>query len=431
MFLSNVEHFSATTLLVLSLVGNCLSTTASKQQGVFRNQDVQTSFKYSCGFCYKQFASAGQLAWHKCVHDVTDRCIDKCPYVCCFCCERFKSSTELLQHLKLHHDYHIPVRSSTFPALNIVSDGCDITSCSIKDLVLLGCKDCSKMFRTRSELRSHVRFHHKVVQHLCPDCGYRCKSARELQTHRRCSHAAVVNKYACDVCGKCFSQSIDLQDHSLSHSHGGLQTRSRSSKTVVESATSSNKSLHCKDCGADKVFGTWRSLMMHRRTHHGGALPHNCSHCSRRFLYASDLRKHERLHTGHRPHVCTVCSKGFFHVADLEVHGRVHRGEAPLTCSVCNKWMSSMTGLRGHMQIHRPNAPPNICTICNKQFSYLSSLRSHMKRQHADSTVKASEWKCAKCSVELSSQSLFDNHVASCHGGVYVSLLLCVVSVSI
>jgi len=379
----------------------------SKQQNVFQNQEVQNAVKYSCSFCYKQFASCSQLAQHKSVHGV--RCIEKCPYVCCFCCKRFKSSAELLQHLK-HHNYQI-----TFSALNVAVDRCcDIVGSSTKHLELLRCKACGKPFRTRSGLQSHVRSCHKVLRHSCRDCGSRCNSAHELRTHMRCSHSAAV----CDVCGRCFAQSLDLRDHRLSH--GALQACT-GSKTGLESdsSSSSNKSLQCKDCGSNN-FKTRRSLMVHLRTCHGSALPHRCAHCPRRFLYASDLRKHERRHTGQRPHVCTECGKGFFHVADLEVHGRAHRGDAPLTCSVCSKWMSSMTGLRLHMQIHRPNAPLNVCTICQKQFSYLSSLRTHMKRQHAGAAVNKSEWKCAKCSVEFSNQLLLDNHVTSCHSSMYI-----------
>ena len=390
-------------------VGNFDSVMSSKLPNVFQNQDMQNSIAYSCSFCYKTFASATELAQHK---SVIGGCVEKFPYVCCFCCKRFSSSTELLKHLN-HHGYH-SVKTTTVPAHNVAD--CDIAGSSSKDLELLRCKDCNKQFRMPSKLQSHVRSHIRLSQHSCPRCASRCKSARELRTHLQHCHAAV-KKYVCDVCDRCFHRPLDLRRHRLSHidiqAHSGPKTGS------VKPGTGSNKSLlHCKDCGADN-FKTWRSLTVHRRTRHGGPLPHTCAHCPRRFLYASDLRKHERRHTGQRPHVCAECGKGFFHLADLEVHARAHRGDAPLTCGMCNKWMSSMTGLRGHMQIHRPDAPRNVCSICNKQFSYLSSLRTHMKRQHAGAGDSTSEWSCGKCSAEFSSQSLLQDHITSCQCSMY------------
>lgn len=394
-------------MTVLLFVGNCLSS--KFVQHVFQNFNMQKSVKYNCG----------QAAQHTSLHVVTNRRIETCPYVCCFCCRRFASPTQLLQHLNCH-DYRIPVKSTKFSASKVVRSkgGCDMTA----DVEWFKCKDCSKQFRTHTKLLSHVQLCHRVVEHVCAHCGARCKSARDLRAHLRCSHATAVNKYVCNVCGQWFSQSVDLRHHQLSHN--GFQT-CNGTKTMAKYNTCTSTSLHCKDCGADG-FKTWRSLMIHRRTRHGGRLPLSCAHCPRQFLYASDLRKHERRHTGERPHVCAECGKGFFHLADLEVHGRAHRGDAPLTCSVCNKWMSSMTGLRAHMHIHRPNAPPNVCTVCDKKFSYLSSLRAHMKRQHAATTVNTSKsvcWRCADCTAEFTSQSLLNDHINISHSSMLLTTL--------
>jgi len=357
---------------------------------------------------YKNCASVSQCEQRTSVCVATNGRINKCPYVCCFCYKRFKSCTKLVKHLKCHNYCSAPVKSTEFPTVKV-----DRNVIGAGDLELLACKHCSKQFRTRARLRSHVRSRHKVVQHVCPQCGNRCNSARELRAHLRCSHTASTNKYSCDVCGERFGRSRDLRDHQLSHC--GFQS-STGSATRAKSITNSKRSLQCKDCDADS-FRTWRSFMVHRRTRHDDSFPLTCSHCSHQFLYASDLRKHERRHTGQRPHVCTECGKGFIHLEDLEVHGRAHRGEVPLTCSVCNKWMSSMTGLRAHMRIHRPNAPLNVCTICDRRFSYLSSFRAHMKRHHtttAKNTSKSECWRCLGCSAEFSDPLLLEHHVVSC-----------------
>jgi len=390
----------------VTFVGECFPTVASKLQNVFLKQSVPNCVTYNCSFDCKQFSPASQPTRRT---PVQSRHIEKCPYVCCFCCERFRTSTQLLGHLK-RHDYSIPVKITESAALEFVTnkDGCDVNGASIKDL--LTCKDRRKQFS--AELQSHVRSDHKVPRHFCPHCGTRCKSVHGLRSHLRRSHSDAVNKYFCDACGQCFGRLLDLRDHRLTHHRS--QT-CNGTDTLTKSDTDSTRSMCCKDCGADN-FKTLRSLTVHRRTHHGTSLSHRCCHCHRQFLYASDLRKHERRHTGQRPHVCTVCDKGFFQRVDLDVHSRRHRGEAPLTCSVCNKWMSSMTGLRAHMHIHRPNAPDNVCIVCHKEFSYLSSLRAHLKRQHGVTAVNVSMldcWRCVKCGAQLDNQSLRD-HINSC-----------------
>jgi len=397
-------------------VGNCSSTMASRVESVFQNRGMQNAVAFHCN----KLASVSLSAQHMSVCDVTSRHVDKCPYVCCFCCKRFNTSTALLRHLKLHNS---TVKSRKLTAFKAVTDkqiGCDMNSAAVKGLGSLICKDCNKQFRTRVKLKSHIRSKHNVAQHVCPHCDSRYKSACELRAHLRRSHtaSASVNKYFCDTCGLCFGRSVDLRSHRLSHST--FQT-CNGTATSTKSASNGRRSLRCKDCGADG-FKTWRSVMLHRRTLHKGSLPHPCPHCPRRFLYASDLRKHERRHTGQRPHICSVCGKGFFHIADLEVHGRAHRGDAPLTCSVCNKWMSSMTGLRAHMHIHRPNAPLNVCTVCDKHFSYLSSLRAHMKRQHAGNMTKSDCWRCVECNVEFAAQSSLMDHVNSSHSSTGMAL---------
>jgi len=390
----------------LLFVGDCVSALTYKLENLCENPEVENSVKYSG----KKFASASQLERHlsddavteRHLSDdaVTDSCSKKCPYVCCFCCKRFTSSIALLQHLK-RHNYYTLVRRDGLPASKVVSDRhCyDTKYASNKDLEMLSCEFCSRRFRTLARLRSHTRLSHRP-----------CRSK---------SHVQDIDAAVGDV----------GQPHQPSH--GALQECSGD----VTGATSCDRSLCCKECGADSFktrqsdrslccnecgadsFKTWRSLMLHRRTQHGGRLPHTCPRCPSQFLYASDLRKHERRHTDQRPHVCTVCGKGFHHAADLEVHGRIHRGDVPLTCSVCHRWMSSMTSLRAHMRIHRPDAPPNICTVCDKPFSYLSSLRAHMKRQHAAADVASNTsrcWRCVQCLVEFSSQSLLSEHVTSC-----------------
>ena len=43
-------------------------------------------------------------------------------------------------------------------------------------------------------------------------------------------------------------------------------------------------------------------------------------------FFASDLRKHERIHTGVRNFKCQYCVKKFLRAQDLKRHERIHAG---------------------------------------------------------------------------------------------------------
>lgn len=47
---------------------------------------------------------------------------------------------------------------------------------------------------------------------------------------------------------------------------------------------------------------------------------HRCMTCKKRFLWHSDLRKHERIHTGERPYSCQWCGRGFTQVQHMRSH---------------------------------------------------------------------------------------------------------------
>lgn len=378
-------------MIFVLIVGNCFSAATSKFENLSRSPKLQNVDKHNSSSCCRRFSSARRMSI---CDNTTDSCIEKCAYVCCFCCKRFTYSTALLRHLK-HHDYHTPVGSEKSAATKVVTNKrCFNTrKASGKYLEMLSCKSCSRRFTTPGKLESHMQLSHKDSK---------------VETHIQHSHVADD-----DIHARASDQSQQLSSTVLKKLNG-----------AEGGAELDTCSLRCKECGATS-FKTWRGLMLHRRTRHGGRLPHTCSCCPRQFLYASDLRRHERCHTAQRPHVCTSCGKGFYHAADLEVHSRIHHGDAPpLRCSVCDRWMSSMTGLRAHMRIHRPDAPPAVCTMCDKPFSYLSSLRAHMKRQHAvkAATNTSNCWRCEHCSAEFHSHSQLSDHANSCRGSTLCHL---------
>jgi uncharacterized Zn-finger protein len=77
-----------------------------------------------------------------------------------------------------------------------------------------------------------------------------------------------------------------------------------------------------------------------------------CKFCGKRYMYASSLYVHLRLHTGERPFICSFdgCDKSFTSQGNLIVHLRSHTGERPFQCSGCHKAYAQKVGLKIHQE---------------------------------------------------------------------------------
>ncbi|GAA5896503.1 hypothetical protein JCM5296_000685 [Sporobolomyces johnsonii] len=129
----------------------------------------------------------------------------------------------------------------------------------------------------------------------------RQKIMRHLQMHTR------DRPFACDVCGKTFSEALTLTQHMRVHTQ--------------------ERPYACDHPGCGKTFALASALTIHKRTH-TGARPFTCPHpgCTAAFAESSNLSKHIRTHGSERRYVCPVegCGKAFGRSDQLKRHGKVH-----------------------------------------------------------------------------------------------------------
>ncbi|PIO28000.1 hypothetical protein AB205_0155590, partial [Aquarana catesbeiana] len=135
---------------------------------------------------------------------------------------------------------------------------------------IFSCLGCGKSFKTKSELRIHLRSHTRVTL-TCSKCGKSFTKESEFLTHQRLHKAE--NPHICSACGKCFTDKNEL--------------------------------------------------LIHQKVHIG-VRPFSCSECGKCFTGKSILLTHQRVHTGERPFICTECGKSFTQKVCLVSHQRLH-----------------------------------------------------------------------------------------------------------
>lgn len=179
-------------------------------------------------------------------------------------------------------------------------------------------------------------------------------------------------QYACDLCGRRFSDLSNLRRHK--HIHEDIRPYA------------------CDVCGS----------RFHQKTHverhqlvHTGERPFQCSYCLKGFRDSTELKLHLRVHTGERPYSCPVCKKTFSRICYMKRHQEKHLSIVPTAmptnenkdvakeylCSFCRSWFFTKQELEDHRSVHLKHGPAGQklyeCTQCKKCFTGSSNLRKH------------------------------------------------------
>ncbi|KAM9323386.1 uncharacterized protein KZ484_021486 [Pholidichthys leucotaenia] len=189
------------------------------------------------------------------------------------------------------------------------------------------CNSCGRKFSERRYLLYHETRHVFEESLHCNTCGEKMRCASQLARHMR-THTGE-KPFSCEICGKCFSQSNHLKDHMRTHT--------------------GEKPYFCETCR--KGFSRRYHLNVHMRTH-TGEKPYSCETCGKCFSQICHLNVHMRTHTGEKPYSCKTCLKSFGQLSGLKFHMKIHTGEKPFFCRTCGRCFSELSALKFHRRIH-------------------------------------------------------------------------------
>ncbi|KAH8287261.1 hypothetical protein KR054_005112 [Drosophila jambulina] len=200
--------------------------------------------KFPCPKCERTFSSERRMANHLAKHDT-----DQLEHTCEICCKSFANVHRLRRHIQsIHEDLHRHV--------------CDICGKKFKfkpsfERHLLEhqgvvapaveCPVCGVWLKNEHSLRLH-RFTHDSTDTVCPHCGKTCTSRTALRGHVKYAHKLTTN-LQCTYCEKSFKQQRNLDEHMAIHT--GLQLYN-CPHCPKECRSRSNMYVHIKQRHADE-----------------------------------------------------------------------------------------------------------------------------------------------------------------------------------
>ncbi|KAF3839938.1 hypothetical protein F7725_018655 [Dissostichus mawsoni] len=157
-----------------------------------------------------------------------------------------------------------------------------------------------------------------------------------------------------------------------------------------------NSLFACYVC--DRHFTNSIDLMLHQKAH-TEKKPFKCPICSEAFNKSSELTFHKKNHYGQDGYECTDCGKNCKTMTALKYHMRKHSGERPYVCKECGKRFSMSKALQKHMMaqcqgeggdptadaLKKAIGPSSIkypCSLCKATFKSTRTRQHHMKTKH-------------------------------------------------
>uniref|UniRef100_A0A8C8D3R9 Zinc finger and BTB domain containing 17 n=1 Tax=Oncorhynchus tshawytscha TaxID=74940 RepID=A0A8C8D3R9_ONCTS len=163
---------------------------------------------HSCPHCDKRFNQTGNLKAHLKIH-ITDG-----PLKCKECGKQFTTSGNLKRHLRVHSG------EKPYICMHCQRAFADPGALQRHERIHTGekpclCRICGKGFTQASSLIAHVRQHTGEKPYVCDRCGKRFVQSSQLANHIR--HHDNIRPHKCHNCKKAFVNVGDLSKHIIIH----------------------------------------------------------------------------------------------------------------------------------------------------------------------------------------------------------------------
>lgn len=178
---------------------------------------------------------------------------------------------------------------------------------------------CEKRYIRRDHLAVHkLNAHADYRAFTCPVENCRKRYHREdfLKKHMDSQHSSSSFKVVCDICSKTFKSKKYLNTHMKTHENqkqivckvcNAVFTDRALMTDHITKAHPDEKPYLCSECGLRFIRNDY--LVVHMRRHLG-IKPYKCKFCGKGFPRATDVNVHEKYHTNEKTHLCTTCGKG-------------------------------------------------------------------------------------------------------------------------
>lgn len=295
------------------------------------------------------------------------------------------------------------------------------------------CKKCSYEGPTKEYLKRHMKVHTDERQFVCKECGKGLKTAESYRNHM------VIHtnegRFVCEICNKAYNHKGAYQDHIRSHQD--------------------DRDYGCNYCGAS--FKSYKHVARHIRAVHLNDKRFICDICGVQHMAGFNLKGHMKKHgnVSSLPYAfeCTACDAKFRGAEGLATHKRVihsideslERPQEPTDVAVPHPTrrpvkfhysrLSNSTLPEGSARIETEAGFETIYVegenyivydakgdnVVYEVYSDIAEDEDPIMTDAMTSEENCGErvihvFTCTTCNIMFTSESLLEEHQASCHG---------------